>query len=460
LRQLRLPCGMLLLSCLCACATSAISPQARDPQLPQRWQQPAAPAATAPAAGWLQELDSAPLEQLVAESQAANYTLARQRARVEELRQGVTVEAAALWPQVSAEVGAARSKVDGSDSNNADVTLWQADVALDWELDIWGKLSDRQRQAALAALREQQIQLAAEVATGWFSTLANAQLEALLAQRLDNVSADLASLQQGYRRGLFEARDVYLSRNTVADSRANLAGQQQAYQEARAALQLSLARYPSGRGPALQGELPELRPVTAAGTPALLLQRRSDIQGAWLELLAADAGLAAAHKDRFPSFSLVGRAGRTSGDLDNLVDVGLSSWSIGASLAQPLFQAGRLQALEAQARARVVQAEKAYLDTVYTALAEVERLLSAELTLRQQLDAQRESRQNANIAYELSLQQYERGLVDYTTVLEAQRRAFDAQTAVIQLHYQVIANRIELYRALGGDFALPDTTTT
>lgn len=446
------------------CAASAISPAARDPKLPDRWQQQAG-AETAPReAGWLAELESAELEQLVARAQDANYELARQRARVEELRQEVTVQGAELWPDASVEVGGSRSKVSGDD-NDVYATVWQGSLALSWELDIWGKLSDRQRQAALnyqaalATLRAQQIELAAEVATGWFNTVANAQLETLLSQRLDNVSADLASLEQGYRRGLYEARDVYLSRNTVADSRANLASQQQAYQESRARLQLALARYPSGRGPALEGDLPELRPVTAAGTPALLLQRRPEIQSAWLALLAADAGLAAAHKERFPSFALAGRAGSSSAELGDLVDVGLSSWSIAGSLTQPLFQAGRLQAQEEQARARVIQAEQSYLDTVYNALAEVERLLSAESTLREQLQAQRESRQNANIAYELSLQQYGRGLVDYTTVLEAQRRAFDAQTAVITLHSQVIANRIDLYRALGGDFALPEAPT-
>lgn len=44
------------------------------------------------------------------------------------------------------------------------------------------------------------------------------------------------------------------------------------------------------------------------------------------------------------------------------------------------------------------------------------------------------------------------GLVTYTTVLESQRRSFDAQTTVIQLTNQLLQNRVEIYRALGGNY--------
>lgn len=447
---------------LAGCAVSAISPETRDLELPDQWHQGtgAGPQNIA-TDDWLQALNSSALNALVADALANNYQLARQRAVVTELHQAITSTGAARWPVLSSGIDGARSRQDDNAGSSRNTESWQAGLDVSWEIDVWGKLSDAQRQAellyqsAVATYRAQQLQLAADVASSWFNALANKGLEMLLAQRLENVSADLVVLEQSYRLGIGAALDVYLGRNTVADSRVSLVQQQQNLQAATAQLQSLLARYPSGAGLELQAELPNLEPFTAAGTPAQMLQRRPDIQQAWLSLLAADAGLAVAHKNRFPAFSLAGRAGYTADGLRDLVSDGASSWSIGASLLAPLFNAGRLQSLEAQARARVAQAEQAYLDTVFNALAESETLLSAETTLRQQLEAQRESRQNADIAYELSLQQYERGLVDYTTVLEAQRRAFDAQTAVIQLHNRMIANRVSLYRALGGDFARP-----
>lgn len=462
----RRACLVLLLVLPGGCAISAISPQTREQELPGEWVQDAAAEPSPAVSGWLQQLASPALGQLVEEAQDANYQLAQQRARVEELGQAVIAAGADRLPGLSAAIDGGRQMTLADSGAEVYGESWGASLDLSWELDVWGRLGDRQRSARLsydsgmAALRQQQLALAAAVATGWFDAIANRNLLALLQQRLDNVSDDLDVLERGYRRGLNEALDVYLSRNTVAESRSVLARQRQLLQQAISSLQLLLARYPDGRDLALDEALPALETATPAGTPAQLLQRRPDIQQAWLDLLAADAGLAAAHKARFPRFTLAGRAGSSSSALHDLVDAGLSSWSLAAGLAQPLFDAGRLKSEQEQARARVLQAEQAYLDTVYNALAEVESRLSAEQTLRQRHEALLELRANADIAYELSLQQYQRGLVSYTTVLEAQRRAFDAQTSTIEAHNEVLTNRIALYLALGGDFARPVPATT
>jgi outer membrane protein TolC len=50
------------------------------------------------------------------------------------------------------------------------------------------------------------------------------------------------------------------------------------------------------------------------------------------------------------------------------------------------------------------------------------------------------------------LSQYEKGLVDIITLLESQRRAFDARSALLSVRRQRLENRINLYLALGGDF--------
>ena len=54
------------------------------------------------------------------------------------------------------------------------------------------------------------------------------------------------------------------------------------------------------------------------------------------------------------------------------------------------------------------------------------------------------------------LEQYQRGLVTYTTVLESQRQAFDAESLVVQLKNQRLQNRIALFLSLGGEFTIPE----
>ena len=119
---------------------------------------------------------------------------------------------------------------------------------------------------------------------------------------------------------------------------------------------------------------------------------------------------------------------------------------------QPLFNAGDLAAREEQARVRLVQLEQQYLERVYQAFSEVETALAQDSALETQYQQYLDAEKNAVAAETLSFEQYQRGLVSYATVLESQRRAFDAQSAVVQLKRQRLGNRIVLYSALGGDF--------
>jgi multidrug efflux system outer membrane protein len=117
-----------------------------------------------------------------------------------------------------------------------------------------------------------------------------------------------------------------------------------------------------------------------------------------------------------------------------------------------LFQGGRLAALESQAKVLLEQQEKRYLEIVFLALADVENELSREQALAKRVDAFIQAEQNAVAAQALAFDQYQRGLVSYTTVLESQRRAFDAETTLIQLRNQQLKNRANLLLALGGDY--------
>ena len=212
-----------------------------------------------------------------------------------------------------------------------------------------------------------------------------------------------------------------------------------------------MAEYPDG---AIEtgDNLPMLTEPIPAGLPSELVSRRPDLQQAWYSLLAADVGLAIAHKQRFPRISLAASASDASNELSQLLDGSPPAWSLLGNLSQPIFNAGRLKAEEERARSQVVQAEKQYLELLYQAFSEVENTISRQTALREQYQATLEAEKHATSAFELAFEQYQRGLVTYTTVLESQRRAFDAQSSVIELRNQLLQNRINLYLALGGNF--------
>jgi outer membrane protein TolC len=257
----------------------------------------------------------------------------------------------------------------------------------------------------------------------------------------------------GYRQGLNDALDLYLARNELERQQANLSQQQQLLTETVADLQLALARYPDGKL-RIDGDLPLLPEPIPVGLPSDLLARRPDLQEAWLQLLSSDAELAAAHKARFPSLVLVGSGGVTTAEFSDLLDIDGATWSLLAGLSQPLFDGGRLSALEAQSAARVRESEQQYLSLVYGAFAEVENSIARSSSLTERYDAFQEAEKNARAALDLALEQYQRGLVTYTTVLESQRQAFDAEVTLVQLRNLLLQNRLTLYSALGGEFSV------
>lgn len=496
--RLRAAAAVGLLALLAGgCANLTEHPQERSPRLPDAWQRGAAPGVFGDLG--IADFNMPVLKAWVAEALADNRELARQRARMESARQAVIRSRADRLPWLSLGLGAERARPT---PGAAIGERYDASLTLGMEVDLWGRLSAAQREAELRLRAEEagyaqlRRQVAADVATSAFEALAAQRLLALFKQRLASLQASLEVIESRYRRGLNEALDVYLAQTTVEQERANIANQNQLAAEAAARLQLLLANYPDGKlaldapktpdretssalPPALapsegldapgtqasettenrngnletDAALPVIKAPIPAGLPAQLLTRRADLQLAWLQLLAADAALAAAHRSRFPSLNLAASLRDASTHLDDILAQGELAWSLGGSLVQPLFQGGRLRALEAQARQKVVELEQSYLQAVFRALAEVENELSRLDALQNRHSAHQQAQVNAEAALDIANDQYLRGLVDYTTVLAAQRRAFDAQTSVIQLRARLLQSRVALQLALGGNLA-------
>lgn len=454
-QRLTTACLIAVAALVSGCSVSGISPKAEQPGVPAEW----ARGGDAGAAdlNWLATFNDAQLETFVSEAVANNYLLGQERERLELARQGVTITRSSRWPTLDVSIDGSRRGSEDINGNSFVSESFDAAVSGRWDIDIWRRLS-KQQQAAELALAAQRARLqsverdiAGSTASQLFNVMEAAQLLRVAERRLENVVESHDIVSSGYRQGLNDALDLYFARNQLELQQANFAQQQQLLLEAITDLQLSLARYPDGQMP-MPGELPIIDDAIPAGMPSDLLTRRTDIQEAWLSLLAADAELAAAHRARFPNLTLVGSDGVSSNEFSDLLSNGASAWSLTFGLTQPLFNAGRLKASQAQALSRVRIAEQQYLDLVYRAFADVENAISRAASLTQRYQALVEAEKNSRAALELALEQYQRGLVTYTTVLESQRQAFDAETTVVQLKNQRLQNRIALYLALGGEF--------
>jgi len=401
---------------------------------------------------WLPETMRPTLLKLVQKGIENNALLAVQTAKVEASVQQAIIAGADQVPNISAFIRGGRQQQ--SRLNNS----FSAGLDFSWELDIWGKLDDSAKAASLdakmavAQWHQQRLQLAAQISQLWFNLLDSQTQLSLLEERQNNLTTNLAIIEDGYSLGMNSALDLYLAKADLAAVQARQRAQQQVFSKQKREMQKSLGHYPSGEL-AVSGNLSLAFEAVPSSLPSKILTRRSDIQAASHAVAAADLRVAQAYKNRFPSLRLTASYGVSSSELSQLTSVDSIIWSLFAGLTGPIFDGERLKSLQKLKQAQLKQQVALYNDTVLSAFMQVETALDGENLLAQQQVLLESAARNSGMAEALAFEQYQAGLVQYITVLESQRRAFDAKSAAISIVNTRMQNRIALFLALGGDFS-------
>jgi NodT family efflux transporter outer membrane factor (OMF) lipoprotein len=429
--------------------------------VPAKWSVPVV-ATPGAATGWLDDFSSARLKSLVQTAIASNPDLRAAAARVEQARAQIRVAGAEALPQLGAGFDGSRSQRAsgqrfvgiGTRSNRFNL---QADVS--WELDFWGRIRDQRGAAASDAETAQadehaaRLSLAANTAKAAISLAESGELIALAEDNIKTRRTHLDLLERQLDRGLDAekiALDVSLSRADLARAEASLASRKRERDAARRALENLLGAYPAGQEGGI-GPLPILRRSVPASVPSDLLLRRPDLISAERRLHAALQRESVAKKAFLPSFSLTGDTGFSTEEFVRLLEREAFIWSLAGSVAQTIFQGGRLKANVDLARARYDEALAEYASAALTAFKEVETALAAESWLREQESALERAVTEADRSRKLAVGQYERGLADALTLLDAQQRFFDAQSALVTVK-ALRLNRVDLHLGLGGKF--------
>jgi len=444
--------GLFLQACS---STSSVDEKLTDLPLPDNWQE--SKQALSVEHNWLAQLDNPQVQQLVTKALAANHQFAMQTYDLEIAEQQLIVSGSQLWPELDLAFRSGRNKDNQSDSYANSNSL---NLNLSYEVDIWGKLSAADQVsnynylAQKANFEQYKQQLVVTVVTTWFKVIEAEKLLILYLNRVANAQQNLAIIEAGYNSGLTAALDVYLSRNDLNNELTRVSEQKTEKTKLIRQLERLIGEYPKGEL-LVNANLPLLTNDIPVGLPSELISRKPELKASWYQLLSQDAGLAYAHKQRFPSIVLSASIGDASADIGDLLSSSSLAWSLLGSVTAPIFNAGRLEANEEKTRLELKQGEQRYLDTLYNAFSDVENAITTEKSLKHSYYTMLAAQDNAQIAATLSFEQYQSGLVSYTTVLDAENRSFEAQTTLIKIKNQLIANRINLHFSLGGDFSTP-----
>lgn len=414
----------------------------------------AAPIATLPAvAAWWQGLGDPELDALVQEALDANHDLRIAASRVEEFAARVTSTHAQGLPQVGYAAGAGRQRA----GPNVTASNFSSLLSASWELDLWGRLRREDEAARANLLGSEQARL------GVALTLVSAVVASYVTlldfdRRLEIAQATLAGRDESV--DLFQMRldggavsefEMALVTAEYESAASAIPELQQAITEQEHALSLLLGRNP---GPIRRGStLAELVPTPVpAGLPSDLIARRPDILQSEQNLVAANALVGAARALYFPQLSLTGAGGHASSELDELFAGDSRIWSFSGQLLGPIFSAGAIQAANEQADARRDQALFAYQKTVQSAFRDVDDALSAIATNDELVGSLGRRVAALRRAVELARERYDNGYTDYLDVLDAERALFAAELGLTAAFGDGHRARIDLYRALGGDW--------
>ncbi len=410
---------------------------------------------------WWQAYGDSTLDGLIDQANAANQNIRQAEAQYRQARAVAAAARAGFWPTIGASGGVGRALTN---SNGIKLgNQYQLAIDANWEPDLWGgvrravEAGTAGAQASAADLAAARLSIQATLAQDYLQLRVTDLLQELYARTIVAYQRALQLTQSQYAAGVALRSDVALADSQLSAAQAqaiDLQAQRSQLEHSVAILTgkapaaLSLAVVPADpHSPTrLQVRLPEI-PV---GLPSELLERRPDIAGAERRVAQANANIGVARAAYFPALTLAAGAGFNAPGFAQWFDVPSRVWSLGATLAQTLFNGGLRQARSEQALAAYDATVAQYKQTVLGGFQEVEDNLAALRVLAQEAVALERAVAASQLAEQLALAQYRGGTATYLSVVTAQTLSLSNERTLVQLRGRQLLASVALIKAVGG----------
>jgi NodT family efflux transporter outer membrane factor (OMF) lipoprotein len=431
------------------------------------WQM-AQPADAAARGEWWKIFGDTELNALEPQVAANNQDLKAADARFREARALIRFNHASLYPTIGTTPFAGglressnRPYFSASTPNSNSVGDIQLPVDLNYEVDVWGRIRrtvSAAREEAQASAGDRQtvlLSLQAELAFDYFEARSADAQEKLLndtvnyyeeAYRITNnrfeggvaPKSDVDQAKTQLEAAKVQARDIILRRGQFEHAIAVLLGVPPA--------SFTLNDAPLDARP----------PVIPPGLPSELLERRPDIAAAERRVAEANDRIGIARTAFYPTISLNGTVGIEATSFANLFNPASLVWSLGPTLSQTIFDAGRRAAVSEQANARYDETVADYRQTTLTAFQQVEDNLIALRVLQQEAENQHQATLAAQSAEQIFNNRYVGGLDTYLQVVTAQTTALNNERNDIDIMRRQMDASVLLIKALGGGWNITD----
>ena len=407
---------------------------------------------------WWELFQDQQLQELLRTALKQNYDVRIAAARILEAQAQLGITRSNQFPQATAGAASTTQRSPASSllpvaSNGS---AGQLSLSAVWELDFWGKFR-RATEAARANLlasewAKQQVisTLVSNVATAYFQ-LRELDLELEISQStLGSRQSSLKLTQLLADHGATSMLDVRQAEQLVYTAAEQVPDLERRIEQQENFISTLLGQNPGtvARGLKLT-EQPHM-PRVPAGLPSALLERRPDIRQAEQQLIAFNAQIGVAKAAYFPQIALTGDAGFQSPALTSLFNGPAGFFSLGGSLAQPLFTGGRIRSGVKLAEAQKEEAVLLYRQAIQQAFRDVSDSLVGYEKNQEFRQQQQLLTNAAQDAAHLSDIRYKGGAASYLEVLTNQTNYFSAQLNLAQAQLNELNAFVQVYRSLGG----------
>ncbi len=430
--------------------------------------QVAQPADAAQRGEWWKIFGDAQLNALEPQVAANNQDLKAADARFREARALIRFNHASLYPTVEARpfAGGLREStnrpyfsISGARGNG--VGDIQLPVDFNYEVDVWGRVRrtvNAAREEAQASAGDRQtimLSVQAELAVDYFEARSADAQEKLLNDTVRYYEEAYRITNNRFEGGVAPKSDVDQAKTQLEAARVqarDITLERARFEHAIAVL---LGAPPASF--ALTGAPLDARPpVIPPGLPSELLERRPDIAAAERRVAEANERIGIARAAFYPTISLSGAVAIEATSFANLFSPASLLWSLGPTLSQTIFDAGRRAAVSEQANASYDETVANYRQTTLAAFQQVEDNLIALRVLQQEAENQHQATLAAQSAEQIFNNRYVGGLDTYLQVVTAQTTALNNERNDIDIMRRQMDASVLLIKALGGGWNVTD----
>ena len=393
------------------------------------------------------------LQGLVKEALTNNYNVRIAAANIEQARASLGIIRANQFPTLS---GSYSTTNERSEQLPGAPTFDTLGLSLSYIVDFWGQYRRATEQARATLLGTEYarsavlITLIFNVASDYFLLRELDDQLGISRQTVANQKENLRINTIGFKGGQYAITDVYQAQLLVQQAESSVITIQQSIEQTENSLSILLGRIP---GPIARGlklsDQPHL-PEVPSGLPSSLLERRPDVKEAEEALVAANANVGVAKAAFFPQISLTGTFGASSTALTSFLQGPATFWTVGGTLAQPIFEGGRIRSNYRLAWAQRDAAELSYKQTVQDAFGDVANNLVGYRQSREFRKKIEEQTATYAETSRLAEVQFRGGYVSFLQVLTTQQQYFTSELTLAQAWFTELQNYAQLYQALGG----------